>query len=92
MNNPQLVDARGLAMALCIKVPTVRMWLRASDIPVVRIGRLVRFEVPIVMDWVRAGGPSRASQARAQRAHRGARPDVLSRGNKPLHGGRVAAP
>jgi len=67
----QLVDAPRLAAALCIKVPTVRTWLQTSDdIPVIRIGRLVRFDPDAVLAWLREGGPGRAAKLRAVRSRR----------------------
>lgn len=48
-----LVDIRGLSESITVKVPTIRKWLRQENaVPHVRIGRLLRFKLPQVLDWI----------------------------------------
>jgi excisionase family DNA binding protein len=58
----QFVDAKKLAAALDVKLPTIRKWVRSTDIPHLRIGRLVRFRLDDVITWLRNRGHS-ASQS-----------------------------
>ena len=66
---------RELADHLRVAEPTVRAWVRFTDVPTVRVGRLVRFIVDDVEKWVEAGGASQLAPAiQADAARRGVRP------------------
>lgn len=62
----KFATAAELARHLRVAEPTVRAWLRFTEIPVIRVGRLVRFDVDAVEAWYASGGP--ASLAPAMRA------------------------
>lgn len=55
-----LATARDVAERYRVKLPTVRAWVRLTDIPVIRLGRLTRFEIEEVDAWIRRGGASLA--------------------------------
>ena len=61
-------DTSGLAQHLHVAESTVRAWVRLLDIPVIRAGRLVRFDVDAVERWYEAGGPSRLATAMREHA------------------------
>jgi len=56
-------DTSALADHLRVAPATVRAWVRLLDIPVIRVGRLVRFDVDAVEQWYENGGPSRLADA-----------------------------
>lgn len=67
-------DVEGLAGHLRVAESTVRAWVRYLNMPVIRAGRLVRFDVEAVERWYESGGPSglaaamrAASEKRRQR-------------------------
>ena len=66
-----LIDARELAAALRVKLPTIRAWAQSGEMPVIRMSRLIRFDLDEVLAWARSGGPGRAAAKRAQAANRG---------------------
>lgn len=47
-----LDDADSLVAKLKIKKPTVRLWTRTTDMPRIRVGRLVRFRYSDVIRWL----------------------------------------
>jgi hypothetical protein len=47
-----------------VSASLVRVWCRDPEFPVVRVGRLCRYEIPAVQAWVRSGGPERAARRR----------------------------
>lgn len=51
---PRLVDARALSACLSVREATIRAWTRTTDMPRIRCGRLVRFDVAEVVAWLRA--------------------------------------
>lgn len=51
--NHQWVDAKKLAAALDVKLPTVRKWVHSTDIPHLKVGRLTRFQLAEVVEWLR---------------------------------------
>lgn len=55
MQQDRLATAQDLADRYQVKLPTVRAWVRLTGIPVIRIGRLVRFDVAQVDEWLRSG-------------------------------------
>jgi excisionase family DNA binding protein len=63
------LDAKELAHMLSVKVPTIRKWCTYSDIPRVSVGRLIRFEIAAVTDWIKNGGPSRLHNDPAGSSH-----------------------
>jgi excisionase family DNA binding protein len=54
VESTHLVDARGLASRLGVKLPTIRAWTRSTDLPRIQCGRLVRFDYSEVLAWLRA--------------------------------------
>lgn len=57
-----LLTAPELAARYKVKLPTVRAWVHRTKIPVVRLGRLVRFDADVVDAWVRRGGATLAAK------------------------------
>lgn len=54
MDSSTLLDAADLAEKLKVKKPTVRFWCRTTDIPRLKLGRLVRFDYDEVLAWLRS--------------------------------------
>lgn len=65
----QLIDARELARRLSVKLTTVWFWTRTTEIPRVKCGRLVRFNLAEVLGWFRKAGDT----TRPVRRQRGGR-------------------
>jgi excisionase family DNA binding protein len=57
-DGPELLDTERLANALSVSPATVRAWVSRLDVPCVRIGRLVRFRLGDVLDWIDRADPS----------------------------------
>ena len=76
----EYADVGRLAQHLCVAESTVRAWVRYLDIPVIRAGRLVRFEIASVERWYESGGPSKLAEAMraASVARRGQNADVAT--------------
>jgi excisionase family DNA binding protein len=56
-------DVEELANHLRVAESTVRAWVRYLDMPVIRAGRLVRFDVHAVERWFESGGPTGLASA-----------------------------
>lgn len=50
------VDADQVAAHLGVKKPSIYRWVEKDDLPAHRVGRLLRFKLSEVDEWVRAGG------------------------------------
>lgn len=53
------IDAKELAQAIGVKLPTIRRWCCYTDIPKVPVGRLVKFRLADVLTWIENGGPAK---------------------------------
>jgi hypothetical protein len=53
MQTKVLLNAVELAHAIGVKVPTIRRWTIATNIPRIKRGRLVRYELPAVLAWLK---------------------------------------
>lgn len=62
----ELLRARDLAAALAVAEATVWAWRRYGDVPAFSLGTAVRFRFDDVLEWVRAGGPTRANERRRE--------------------------
>lgn len=47
------IGVTGLAAYLAVSANTVRSWVWQRQIPYVKVGRLVRFDIAEVEDWLR---------------------------------------
>lgn len=56
---PRLLTARQLADQLGLSLPRVYELARECDLPVVRLGRAMRFDAEAVRLWLSAGGTRR---------------------------------
>jgi excisionase family DNA binding protein len=74
-----LITADELAKHLRIAVSTVRAWVRLTDLPRYSVGRLVRFHLAEVLQWLQEGG----SLAKGRRTHK----DRQQSGAAARHGG-----
>ena len=52
----EIMNVEELAHKLKISKATVRAWCHRTDIPRLRIGRLIRFDFNEVLGWLWAGG------------------------------------
>ena len=50
----KLLDIKEVSERLSIKQSTLRAWIFAGKLPVVRLGRLVRIRESALADWVKA--------------------------------------
>ena len=48
----RLIDIEELSEMLSVKKPTIYWWVRGNQIPHVKLGRLVRFDIEKVEDWL----------------------------------------
>ena len=55
-NRPRLVDRHGLAEILGCSVPTIERLQSRGLIPVVRLGRIVRYDADQVVEALKANG------------------------------------
>lgn len=60
------ISADDIAVHLGIAKDTVYTWIAEKGMPAHRIGRLWKFQVSEVDDWVRGNGEAAASQNRAE--------------------------
>ena len=59
------VDIVGVAAHLSVGKDSIYRWVDSKDFPAHRVGRLLRFRLSEVDEWVRAGGGNR------QKTHQG---------------------
>ena len=50
----KLLDIREVSELLSIKQSTLRAWIFAGKLPVVRLGRLVRIRESALADWIKS--------------------------------------
>jgi excisionase family DNA binding protein len=50
----KLLDIREISQRLSIKESTLRSWIFAGKLPVIRLGRLVRIKESALADWVKS--------------------------------------
>jgi excisionase family DNA binding protein len=50
----KLLDVREVSELLSIKQSTLRAWIFAGKLPVVRLGRLVRIRESALADWIKS--------------------------------------
>ena len=55
MNNEPWVSLEEIAVHLGVSQDTVHRWLRLRGMPAHKVGRLWKFQVSEVNEWVRAG-------------------------------------
>lgn len=74
-------DVPGLAAHLCVAESTVRAWVRLLNIPVIRAGKLIRFDIARAEDWYENGGPNGlAAAVREEAGKRVANEKVIPEG------------
>jgi excisionase family DNA binding protein len=56
--NVELIKPEEAAELLKVKLPTVYKWVDDGILPVVRIGKTVRFDKEALIDWLKKGGTS----------------------------------
>jgi len=61
MKTEQWVSLAGLAEHLVGSQDTIHRWIRNRNMPAHQIGRLWKFKVSEVDEWVRSGGTKNAS-------------------------------
>ena len=63
-----LVTARTVAQRLGLGTRAVLRFARQATIPMVRVGRYVRFDSHLIEEWIEAGGASLPGDWRADQA------------------------
>ena len=53
--NDRWLSVEEIAAHLGVKKDTIYKWVRTTDIPYHKVGRLLKFQVQEVDNWVRAG-------------------------------------
>lgn len=59
----RLLSPEALAAELDVSVRTIHRWVRREEIPVMRAGRLLRFDLDEVLDAMRNGTVGRSGAA-----------------------------
>jgi len=60
-NSEQWVSVEQIAQHLNVKPDTVYKWLERKDMPAHKVGRLWRFKITEIDDWVRNGGAAESA-------------------------------
>ncbi len=61
------VGVEEVAAHLRVAKDSIYRWIETKGLPARRVGRLLRFRLSEVDDWVEAGGGERASESESQR-------------------------
>lgn len=65
MNTESWVTAEHVAQHLGVAKDTVYRWREQRGLPAHRVGRLWKFQLSEVDEWVRTGGPNEAGNTQA---------------------------
>lgn len=63
----QWVSVEQIAEHLGVKTFTIYKWLERKDMPAHKVGRLWRFKISEIDEWVRQGGAAEKGEARGAR-------------------------